>query len=395
MSDVFISYASADRDRAKAIADTLAEQGWSVWWDRTIPPGKEFDQVIEEALDAAKCVVVLWSRASVASSWVKTEAAEAMRRKVLVPALIEDIKIPLEFRRLQAADLSQWHGERSHPELEKFCQSIRETLHPERLPYTPGPEPPLPPRRPIPGPQPAKPKSAKRKMIFAAIAGVIVIGAVVGYTVYSDYVNLADLEARIRLEETRKQAEREQADEETAAREAAQRKAEEDRRASERVAAPAKPTRDRTQRPAAQEHTTVSRSYTNSMEWRDHALRYVGTVKWSMSDANLKATVYDLGTGLRLGDYDVPATVSREGASEYVVSGDFSIPRDSTSPYPHTHTVRLMLRVQDGLPRFIQNCPRPGECYPASGSAEPLRSQQEIMDRYNETARKVIDSMGR
>jgi hypothetical protein len=41
---------------------------------------------------------------------VKTEAAEAMRRKILVPVLIEDIKIPLEFRRLQAADLSTWTG---------------------------------------------------------------------------------------------------------------------------------------------------------------------------------------------------------------------------------------------------------------------------------------------
>ena len=122
MSDIFISYASADRERARLLADALAQKGWSVWWDRTIPPGKEFDQVIEEALDAAKCVVVLWSKTSTASSWVKTEAAEAMRRKILVPALIDETKIPLEFRRLQAADLSQWQGEHSHPELEKFSR---------------------------------------------------------------------------------------------------------------------------------------------------------------------------------------------------------------------------------------------------------------------------------
>jgi hypothetical protein len=69
MSDIFISYASADRERARLLADALAQKGWSVWWDRTIPPGEEFDQVIEEALDAAKCVVVLWSKTSTASSW--------------------------------------------------------------------------------------------------------------------------------------------------------------------------------------------------------------------------------------------------------------------------------------------------------------------------------------
>ena len=77
MSDIFVSYASADRDRARAVAQALTDQGWAVWWDRTIPPGRQFDEVIEEALDSARCVVVLWSKASVASQWVKTEAAEA------------------------------------------------------------------------------------------------------------------------------------------------------------------------------------------------------------------------------------------------------------------------------------------------------------------------------
>ncbi len=129
MSDIFISYASADRARAKLLSTALDRQGWTTWWDRTIPPGKEYDEVIEEALDCAKCVVVLWSRTSVASSWVKTEAAEAMHRKILVPALIDDAKIPLEFRRLQAADLSQWQGEPDHAGLAEFFQSIELKIH--------------------------------------------------------------------------------------------------------------------------------------------------------------------------------------------------------------------------------------------------------------------------
>jgi hypothetical protein len=106
MNDIFISYASTDRENAKRIAAMLRSHGWSVWWDRTIPPGRQFDEVIEEALDTARCAVVLWSPSSVESSWVKTEAAEAMRRRVLVPVLIEPTKIPLEFRRVQAANLS-------------------------------------------------------------------------------------------------------------------------------------------------------------------------------------------------------------------------------------------------------------------------------------------------
>jgi TIR domain len=99
-----------------------------VWWDRTIPPGRQFDEVIEEELAAAGSVVVLWSKASVASSWVKTEAAEAMERKILVPALIEDVKIPLEFRRLQAADLSHWHAGEPDPQLDEFFAAVADQL---------------------------------------------------------------------------------------------------------------------------------------------------------------------------------------------------------------------------------------------------------------------------
>jgi hypothetical protein len=128
MGHVFVSYASADRERARQVATLVASEGWDVWWDRTIPPGRQFDEVIEEALDAATCVVVLWSKASIASTWVKTEAAEANRRKLLIPVVIEDVKIPLEFRRLQAADLAGWTGERAHPEVDKFIAAIEREI---------------------------------------------------------------------------------------------------------------------------------------------------------------------------------------------------------------------------------------------------------------------------
>jgi hypothetical protein len=128
MSDIFISYATADREKAKVLAQALEAHGWSVWWDRNIPPGRQFDEVIEEALDAALCVVVLWSQASIASQWVKTEAADAMRRKILVPVLIEDVRIPLEFRRLQAADLSHWTGDHFHPDLNALLNSLKSQL---------------------------------------------------------------------------------------------------------------------------------------------------------------------------------------------------------------------------------------------------------------------------
>ena len=40
MSDIFLSYASDDRSRARSLAEALEAQGWSVWWDRIIPAGR-------------------------------------------------------------------------------------------------------------------------------------------------------------------------------------------------------------------------------------------------------------------------------------------------------------------------------------------------------------------
>ena len=125
MSDIFISYSSEDRGKAKDIAEALKQQGFSVWWDRSIPPGKTFDTVIEEALDAAKCVIVLWSRTSVSSKWVKTEASEGDRRGILIPVLIErDVKIPLAFRLMQAADLRDWEGKLPHLGFDNLLKAV-------------------------------------------------------------------------------------------------------------------------------------------------------------------------------------------------------------------------------------------------------------------------------
>ena len=52
MSDVFLSYARQDQPWVEGFVRSLEQEGLAVWWDRTIPPGRNFDEVIEEALDA-------------------------------------------------------------------------------------------------------------------------------------------------------------------------------------------------------------------------------------------------------------------------------------------------------------------------------------------------------
>jgi hypothetical protein len=256
ISDIFISYASADRERARLLADALSQKGWSVWWDRTIPPGKEFDQVIEEALDAAKCVVVLWSKTSTASSWVKTEAAEAMRRKILVPALIDETKIPLEFRRLQAADLSHWQGEDSHPELEKFFQSIQANLSAmvEAVSEVKSTPPPLPVRpQPVEPPRPLythrEQPVAKSLTKWVALGVAALVAVLAGFFFYREHAKRVELEQTIAREKA-EQAKREWIIKEETAREAASLKAEEERRAAAERAAQLKAAQEQAARAA-------------------------------------------------------------------------------------------------------------------------------------------------
>jgi hypothetical protein len=128
MADIFISYASEDRNKAEELAETLRTRGWSIWWDRKIPLGKSYDEVIEKALGESKCAIVLWSAVSVASEWVRNEASEAKRRGILVPVFLETIDAPLAFRLLNGADLHDWQPGAPHDEFDQLVERVEELL---------------------------------------------------------------------------------------------------------------------------------------------------------------------------------------------------------------------------------------------------------------------------
>ncbi len=152
MADVFISYNRSDRSFASKLAGELEARGFSVWWDTDIPPGRQYDDVIEAALAEARCVIALWSSNSIDSKWVRNEAGDALDRQILIPAMIApDLRLPLEFRRVQAADLSRWQpGVASEP-FEQMITEVRRLVGGAPRPVPPRPTP-VPPPRPEPAP---------------------------------------------------------------------------------------------------------------------------------------------------------------------------------------------------------------------------------------------------
>ena len=116
------------------LAEALERQGWSVWWDSLIDTGESFRTAIENELNIAKCVIVLWSSHSIESVWVIDEASMAAEREILVPLLIEDVKIPFGygFRQIQTGWLTDWQADLPHREFEKLKKRVADLINRDR-----------------------------------------------------------------------------------------------------------------------------------------------------------------------------------------------------------------------------------------------------------------------
>jgi Sec-independent protein translocase protein TatA len=128
ISDIFISYKREEQAIARKLADALESEGWTVWWDPKLRAGERFDEVIEKALNEAKCVVVLWSNLSVNSDYVKAEAIEALEQKKLVPIKIESVNLPFRFRSIHTPSLLGWNGSKHSPAFRKLVDDISSLL---------------------------------------------------------------------------------------------------------------------------------------------------------------------------------------------------------------------------------------------------------------------------
>lgn len=97
----FASYKREDLYRIAPIINLVRKYGMPVWYDRGIPGGAEWDEVIEDRLENSRFVLLFTSQAAIESKYVRREVkfADALGVQVLA-ILLEDATLAHGMRML-------------------------------------------------------------------------------------------------------------------------------------------------------------------------------------------------------------------------------------------------------------------------------------------------------
>lgn len=97
--DVFISYSSQDEEKALSIRNHLQSKGMDCWMaPESIEPGLDYSEVIPDAIDGSKIILLLVSYNSQKSVWVPKELSYALsNRKRVLPYKISPCDLLKKF----------------------------------------------------------------------------------------------------------------------------------------------------------------------------------------------------------------------------------------------------------------------------------------------------------
>jgi hypothetical protein len=108
---IFISYSHGDKAFVNKLASNLVKHDAHVWvdtWELNV--GDSILNRVQEAIQASSALLIVLSKASVASEWCKKELSAGLMREldekrvVVLPVLVEDCEIPVFLREKMYAD---------------------------------------------------------------------------------------------------------------------------------------------------------------------------------------------------------------------------------------------------------------------------------------------------
>ncbi|MFP4099722.1 TIR domain-containing protein [Coleofasciculus sp.] len=119
MTQVFVSYSEKNKTVMEKVVKTLRREGITIWTNKTdIKTGKDFQEQIDNGIEAADNFIYLISPDSIESKYCQDEVNHAFaHNKRLIPVLIEPIaleKIPPRLRSLQFIDCTGHQDEAAY-----------------------------------------------------------------------------------------------------------------------------------------------------------------------------------------------------------------------------------------------------------------------------------------
>lgn len=109
--DVFLSYASIDKDAVLWIAEELESSGLRVWFDDwIIEPGDDIYLQIEQGITSSRCMFFCMSPAAFNSDWISLERSTSIfrdpanRQRRFIPILISKCVLPEPLQRIKYID---------------------------------------------------------------------------------------------------------------------------------------------------------------------------------------------------------------------------------------------------------------------------------------------------
>lgn len=135
MADIYIIYATEDRQIATDIYELLSGQ-WDVWWDDYIVG--PYNPAIEAELPKATCVISLFSEFSRKKDTVLAELELARRhRKQIIPLRLDKNEPTYPFNIYSNIDMQDWDGAVDHPGAKLLKIKLARIVTPKKPPSRP------------------------------------------------------------------------------------------------------------------------------------------------------------------------------------------------------------------------------------------------------------------